>query len=991
MTTKGLSRRILVFSIFLLGSAAALGAVGPSDSDRIATIRDRVARIDAELRSRSHSSLSTNPSRRPVASPMLAATSPSCDPPVLNGTWMDPVDGGLGVFSPVVFGSSVSQGTAPITYEFRLGTGSCSLVEPVARTVENASWPIEVRPNTDYFWNASASNACGSDVSPCRTFRTAGCIPTRVGAIGDSPTTGVAIAGSAILSVTFTHLETWSVEMPAAPRKLASLPLPNTGSPINVVSNGEVAAINFDEGFWLADVSDPLHPRFGAYLALATAEAMSGTLLEARSWPWPGELLFFDVSNPDAPALLSRTPGGPSGPIWESFLYGRDRRVFDVSDPANPISVGTAGPEGRLGFTAGYVYGVRSTSSTASELGVYSLADPATPQLLGTSPIVGGWGWPIVSGATLFLVTGEDRLLVYDIANPASPVLLGQLPGVPFDGSGGSVVESTLVLPGGESGLSVVDASDPSAPILSATTRRPSYSLDSRFFGNVLAEARYGVGLVLYDVTDPRDPIELGRVPLGADGSAYQIDQENGLVAALFSKDTTSSLLDIALVDIHDLLRPAIRSILEPPGGFAFFAPVLRDNLLFAADDAGAFRIWDVSNPANPVARGSVAAIAAGMGRIVVGGDLAFVSKASGGVAIIDISNLDSPFARSAIPAYIGSTFEGWSIYDPVVIDSDVLFVTGYYGSCPIPDCTPGPGGGAFDVSNPDDPIRLSHPGIPLFAFRNEFGGAHLRGDVLFAGGVFSDSYYSDPFRAFRTYRAELPGEIPQLSAAFRGYNWWGANFVPDQLGRRVSAPAWGEHRLFEATGCFPDSEAGCLVVSSVAPAGPIGICKPAFGPTPSVTLIGEAAALGANAFGTGPFLYQWFKNGTPVVGATAPSIATPSTLAVGRHRYSLRIRSAGAPACEAFSRETIVVVSAALPGEVTTLHLLPNPDGRIVWSDVPDARGYEILVDDSPDGDFGSVFGTASSGSVGREWPPEGAVDVYFRVRAIGGCGAAP
>lgn len=990
MTTEGPSPRFLVFLIYLLGDVAVFAAEAPGDLRRAATIQDQVEKIDAVIRSRSQSIPSRNANARPSEASAPAANPPNCVPPVLNGTWMDPVDGGLGVYSPVTFGSSISQGTSPITREFRLGTGNCSLVEPVARTVENASWPIEVRPNTDYFWNASASNACGSDVSPCRTFRTAGCIPTRVGAIGDSPTFGVAIAGAAILSVTSTHLETWSVEMPAAPRKLASLPLPSTGSPISVVSNGEVAAISSDEGVWLADVSDPFHPRLGARLSTATAEAMSGTLLEARAWPWPGELLLFDVSNPDAPDLLSRTPGGPSGPIWEGFLYGWDRRVFDVSDPANPSPAGAAGPEGSLDFTAGYVYAVRSISYTASELDVYSLADPVTPQLLRSMPIVAGWGWPIVSGTTLFVITNEDRLLVYDIANPASPVLLGQLPGVPFDGSGGSVVESTLVLPGGESGLSVVDASDPSVPTLAATTRRPSYSLDSRFFGNVLAEARYGIGLVLYDVTDLRAPIELGRVPLGADGSAYQIDQENGLVAALFSKDTTSSLLDIALVDIRDPLRPAIRSILEPPGGFAFFAPVLRDNLLFAADDAGTFRIWDVSNPANPVARGSVAAIAAGMGRIVVGGDLAFVSKASGGVAIIDISNLDSPFARSAIPAYIGSSFEGWSIYDPVVIDSDVLFVTGVYASCPIPDCQLSAGGGAYDVSNPDNPIRLSQPGVPLFAFRDGFGGAHLRGGVMFAGGFFSDTFW-DPFHSLRTYLTGSPAEVPQLSASFRANDWGGANFVPDELGRRVSAPAWTEHRLFEATGCFPDSEAGCLVVSSVVPAGPIGICKPAFGPTPSVTLVGEAGALGANGFGAGPFSYQWFRNGTPVVGANAPSIATPSTLAVGRHRYSLRVRSAGAPACEAFSRETIVVVSAALPGEVTTLHLLPNPDGRIVWSDVPDARGFEILVDDSPDGDFGSVFGTASSGSVGHEWPPDGKVDLYFRVRAIGGCGAAP
>lgn len=99
-------------------------------------------------------------------------------------------------------------------------------------------------------------------------------------------------------------------------------------------------------------------------------------------------------------------------------------------------------------------------------------------------------------------------------------------------------------------------------------------------------------------------------------------------------------------------------------------------------------------------------------------------------------------------------------------------------------------------------------------------------------------------------------------------------------------------------------AEAGTYAVSVSNPYGtvttnvavtvlvPPTLANPAAPATPQDRNLGSSYALTAQPQGTGPFEFQWFRNGEPIEGATDVTYSVPSLTAEHEGEYSVRVRS---------------------------------------------------------------------------------------------------
>jgi len=213
---------------------------------------------------------------------------------------------------------------------------------------------------------------------------------------------------------------------------------------------GDLAVTSFQScaagsfrGFGLYDVTDPTHPRRLALVHLDPRGSHEIWLATARGHAWvytaiiESELLSSPDYNPTT--RTASTPGQP------------DFRIFDVSDPTNPIEVGSWGAWKELGvrpdagrgqfLSANYVHSVitnpQATRAFLSywDLGtvILDIRDPAHPRYLGRTHDADKEGdahsaW-LAKGGKVLIETHEDgwgRPYLFDISNPKRPRLLSK-------------------------------------------------------------------------------------------------------------------------------------------------------------------------------------------------------------------------------------------------------------------------------------------------------------------------------------------------------------------------------------------------------------------------------------------------------------------------------------------------------------------------------------------------------------------------------------
>jgi len=263
----------------------------------------------------------------------------------------------------------------------------------------------------------------------------------------------------------------------------------------------------FNNSFEIIDVSDPsnpvlvktvLHGDNGLDLRRINFVKISGNYLFLAS-SIAKYLQIFDISDPVAPVHLSSIfPGSLVQPlslfVSGDYLYytyrclcngGGGFRIFDISNPAQPVQQGSIDDDGASGridpvgpiyVSSGYAYFGENTN-----VRVANVSDPLAPVLVGKisngdsgAELISPWKI-FIEGNYLYITSyGNNALEIIDISDPTNPAHAGV-----FHFEGDIPYPFSVVVSGSYAfvtlrqgnALEVVDISDPANPVRASIIR----------------------------------------------------------------------------------------------------------------------------------------------------------------------------------------------------------------------------------------------------------------------------------------------------------------------------------------------------------------------------------------------------------------------------------------------------------------------------------------------------------------------------------------
>ncbi len=255
-----------------------------------------------------------------------------------------------------------------------------------------------------------------------------------------------------------------------------------------------------------------------------------------------GSVVIVDVTDPTSPEIVSVIPDvlGQDVKDWKNYLYisngglgpasiqANPSAIFDISDPANPIEVGTF-PDAHNVFIDenGYMY--LPDEDVNSGLSIYDLnQNPADPVFVwvDTEPTIGHDA--TVIGNRLYDFHWDLGTIIYDISNPTDPLFLSRIDQLGITHHSGWATDDNSILvisdelrPLESSGvnLTIWNVSDPSNPILMSTIIVFNDISHNVYINDrILYVSFYDAGLRVYDLEDPSNPVLLDRFETNING-----------------------------------------------------------------------------------------------------------------------------------------------------------------------------------------------------------------------------------------------------------------------------------------------------------------------------------------------------------------------------------------------------------------------------------------------------------------------------------------
>ncbi|GEP42064.1 carboxypeptidase regulatory-like domain-containing protein [Brevifollis gellanilyticus] len=242
-----------------------------------------------------------------------------------------------------------------------------------------------------------------------------------------------------------------------------------------------------------------------------------------------------DVSDPRNPVIVGSldTPGNANDVrVSGNLAYVADGtaglRVISIAKPTAPVSIGSVDTPGEAWDLV--LVGTRVYLADGSEgLKVIDASVPSVPSIIGSLIVNGTAKGVDVSGTTVALAVGYGGLLVVDVANPAQPVLVGTAAyssadarDVALSGTYAFVADTSL-------SLMPVNLANRAAPVvgtppsISTGGRLECVVMDGRFA--IGADINFVNGVPITDVSTPATPVPKAILDFGQ----YRDDDGHGI------------------------------------------------------------------------------------------------------------------------------------------------------------------------------------------------------------------------------------------------------------------------------------------------------------------------------------------------------------------------------------------------------------------------------------------------------------------------------
>jgi hypothetical protein len=452
----------------------------------------------------------------------------------------------------------------------------------------------------------------------------------------------------------------------------------------------------------IVDVEDPESPRLIGVLNLeeyAHGVTVSGSYACVVGL---SSLVILDISKPHDPQIVGTAsfPGwGRNGAVFENFVFvavhypdtESGLRVFDVTDPTNPVSVSfLPTPCSDVAASEAFVYLVGS-----SLFRVIDVSDPWNPRLVGETAVPCSTSSVCVVGACAYVAGDAFNLATIDISDPTNPRVLGTL-----GGQGGydvAVSGDHAFVAGGV--FCVIDVANPGNPPVIGKCEIPGGGR------SVAASSGYayvssGASFYALTIEQPSEPQIVGTVDTPG-GNVEGMDV-HGSRAYVAQGD------EVRMIDISDPERLSITSAMPIDGGA--FGVAATDPLVYvaagASESPSGLRIVDFSG-AEPRLVGAVETPGWPLG-IAVSKTHAFLACTDeddypwtdSGLWVVDIAVPEDP-------ALVGGLHVEGCYFRDVIFSSGYAHVAGNGGYYLI------------DVRDPEAPqlvghVRVGHSGVAV-------------------------------------------------------------------------------------------------------------------------------------------------------------------------------------------------------------------------------------------------------------------------------------
>jgi hypothetical protein len=407
--------------------------------------------------------------------------------------------------------------------------------------------------------------------------------------------------------------------------------------------------------------------------------------------------------------------GVPTVAISGNLAYigeGSELTVLDVSNPAAPTRIGGLTTRERvqdIELAGSRLY----LTDDHDGLLIVDVADPSHPSLLGSIDTPGEAYDVQVIGDRAYVADGGDGLRIIDVSDPAHPVTLGY-----YDSLAAydlAVVNNiAYIATGTYATLTQVDVSDPAHPTVLSAWDALYSTYGVQVVGNIAYVTMGDHGLVLVDVTNPR----------------------NSFPSTIGSIDTLGKVKDVAVVgtrayvvnyagtlhtlDVSDPAHPLLLSSYDTPGNSWDVRVV--NGRAYVADGTGGLLILNIANPSAPQKLGTYATWTADV--VTVAGNRAYVAGGTTGMQILDVGD-------PTRPVHLGGLITSGTISD--------IQITGeraYIAKRGLWNGTSTSGGGleVVNVADPAHPVSLgSYPLEDIYGVQVLGERAYLAG----YGGLF--------------------------------------------------------------------------------------------------------------------------------------------------------------------------------------------------------------------------------------------------------------
>ncbi|HPR64435.1 MAG TPA: hypothetical protein PK014_09465 [Thermoanaerobaculia bacterium] len=450
------------------------------------------------------------------------------------------------------------------------------------------SYSVGVDGNIAYF--GSGASIIAADVTDPQYPIQLSYIPV------DGIVTDIEISGSYLIAaIDYKGVVIVDISNPEQPVLVGRMQTAPLASAIDV--KGEyIYLANYMNGLRIIDWSDPTNPFETGHYDLVGYEDVSDVVVSGSyaylATSYPG-LLILDISDPSQPQEVGSYQEfvckgiAKSGDIIIMAFGWKGLRFIDVSDPTNPVEVSAYSPDA-------YVNNVSVMNNTVlftdHYLMVLDISDPHAPVIVGSSSETYRAEDIVVSDNKAFIAASSLGLRIFDLSEITYPCEVGFYDEI--DATVAIKVSGNIGYVASYGGLHTVDITETERPNYLGTVPFASYGTCNSIevVENLAYVAAYDAGLQIVDVSDPENPMVIGSYSTEGKASGVVVSGEYAFIS-----DFNYGL---RVISIADPTNPEEVATYSTSGGCRNVT--LDGNVIYLSNGYNGVNIIDISDPHSP-------------------------------------------------------------------------------------------------------------------------------------------------------------------------------------------------------------------------------------------------------------------------------------------------------------------------------------------------------------------------------------------------------